>query len=143
MKLLIAMLAGLLFGVGLIFSGMSNPSKVIGFLDLAGSWDPSLVLVMGGAVLVGSLVFPYASQRPKSILGEVMQIPKNTQIDCRLMLGAITFGVGWGLAGYCPGPALASIAHGGTKPLLFVVAMLVGMWLFEVLERRKAKSTQA
>lgn len=89
MKLLIAMLAGLLFGVGLIFSGMSNPSKVLGFLDLAGSWDPSLVLVMGGAVLVGSLVFPYASQRPKSILGEVMHIPKDTQIDRRLMLGGL------------------------------------------------------
>lgn len=143
MKLLIAMLAGLLFGVGLILSGMSNPSKVLGFLDLAGSWDPSLVFVMGGAVLVGSLAFPFASKRPQSILGEVMHIPTATQIDCRLVLGGITFGIGWGLAGYCPGPALASLAQGGTKPLLFVVAMLGGMWLFEVLERRKAKSAQA
>lgn len=94
-------------------------------------------------MLVGSLAFPYANKRPQSILGEVMRIPKATQIDRRLMLGGITFGVGWGLAGYCPGPALASLTQGGTKPLLFVVAMLGGMWLFEVLERRKVKSAQA
>lgn len=140
MKLLTALLAGLLFGLGLILSGMSNPSKVLGFLDLAGRWDPSLAFVMGGAVLVGSLVFPLASKRKHSILGEAMRLPTPTQIDRRLVLGSITFGVGWGLAGYCPGPALASLANCGLKPFIFVVAMLVGMGLFEVLERRKAKT---
>lgn len=140
MKLFIALMAGLLFGLGLILSGMSDPSKVLGFLDLAGRWDPSLGLVMGGAVLVGSLVFPFASKRPQSILGEAMRLPKATHIDRRLVLGGLTFGVGWGLAGYCPGPALASLALGGMKPLLFVVAMLMGMALFEALERKKAKS---
>jgi uncharacterized membrane protein YedE/YeeE len=130
----------LLFGIGLILSGMSDPSKVLGFLDLAGDWDPSLALVLGGAVLVGAMAFPFASKRSKSILGEVMHLPTATQIDRRLVFGSVTFGVGWGLAGYCPGPALASLAQGGLKPLLFVVAMLLGMGLFEVLERMKAKN---
>jgi uncharacterized membrane protein YedE/YeeE len=130
----------LLFGIGLILSGMSDPSKVLGFLDLAGDWDPSLALVLGGAVLVGAMAFPFASKRSKSILGEVMHLPTATQIDRRLVFGSVTFGVGWGLAGYCPGPALASLAQGGLKPLLFVVAMLLGMGLFEMLERMKAKN---
>ena len=143
MKLFIALLSGLLFGVGLILSGMSDPSKVLGFLDLAGSWDPSLAFVMVGAVLVGSLVFPFASKRTQSILGEAMRLPTATQIDRRLVLGGLTFGVGWGLAGYCPGPALASLAQGGMKPLLFFIAMLVGMVLFEVLEHRKTRKTKA
>lgn len=142
MKFLFALLAGVLFGVGLIFSGMSDPSKVIGFLDLAGIWDPSLAFVLGGAVMVGSLVFPFASKQPQSLLGEIMHLPTATQIDRRLVLGSTTFGVGWGLAGYCPGPALASLALGDLKPLIFVVAMLAGMGLFEVLERRKAKTGQ-
>lgn len=140
MKSFFSLLAGLLFGIGLIFSGMSDPSKVIGFLDISGSWDPSLAFVLGGAVLVGLLVFPFVSKRSKSILGEVMHLPTATQIDRRLVLGSVAFGVGWGLAGYCPGPALASLAQGGLKPLLFVVAMLLGMGLFEVLERMKAKN---
>lgn len=113
---------------------------MLGFLDLAGDWDPSLALVLGGAVLVGAMAFPFASKRSKSILGEVMHLPTATQIDRRLVFGSVTFGVGWGLAGYCPGPALASLAQGGLKPLLFVVAMLLGMGLFEMLERMKAKN---
>lgn len=140
MKSFFALLAGLLFGIGLILSGMSDPSKVLGFLDINGSWDPSLAFVLGGAVLVGLLAFPIATKRPKSILGEVMHLPTATQIDRRLVLGSIIFGVGWGLAGYCPGPAFASLAQGGLKPLIFVVAMLLGMGLFEVLERMKAKT---
>ena len=135
MKLLASLLAGLLFGVGLILSGMTDPSKVLGFLDLAGSWDPSLAFVMGGAVIVASLAFPFAVKRPKSILGEAMHLPTATQIDRRLVLGGLTFGAGWGLAGYCPGPALASLAHGGSKPWLFVIAMLVGMAVYELFER--------
>jgi uncharacterized membrane protein YedE/YeeE len=143
MKVFIALLAGLLFGLGLILSGMSDPAKVLGFLDLAGNWDPSLAFVMGGAVVVGSLVFPFATKRPKSILGDAVRLPTATQIDLRLVLGGLTFGVGWGLAGYCPGPALASLALGGIKPLLFFIAMLAGMALFEVLERQKAKGVSA
>lgn len=140
MKSIFALLAGLLFGIGLILSGMSDPSKVIGFLDITGSWDPSLAFVLCGAVLIGLLVFPFASKRSTSILGEVMHLPTATQIDRRLVLGSVTFGVGWGLAGYCPGPAFASLAQGGLKPMLFVGAMLLGMGLFEVLERMKAKT---
>jgi|SRR5690606_146005 len=138
MKMLMALLAGLLFGLGLILSGMTDPSKVLGFLDLAGNWDPSLALVMGGALLVGSLVFGVALKRPTSILGDAMRLPTATKIDRRLVLGSLTFGVGWGLAGYCPGPALASLAQGGAKPFVFFIAMLAGMALFEVLERAQS-----
>ncbi|WP_334187674.1 DUF6691 family protein [Noviherbaspirillum sp.] len=140
MKTLMALLAGLLFGLGLILSGMTDPSKVLGFLDLSGNWDPSLALVMGGALLVGSVAFPFLLKRPKSILGDALRLPTATQIDRRLVLGGLTFGVGWGLAGYCPGPSLASLAQGGIKPLLFFVAMLAGMALFELFEHIKAKS---
>jgi len=136
------LLAGMMFGVGLILSGMSDPSKVIGFLDITGNWDPSLAFVLGGAVAVGLLVFPFAIKRQQSLLGEVMHLPTSTQIDRRLVIGSITFGVGWGLAGYCPGPALASLAYGGFKPLIFFIAMLVGMGFFEMLENRKAKTGQ-
>lgn len=140
MKIFMSLLVGLLFGLGLILSGMSDPAKVLCFLDLAGNWYPSLAFVMGGAVVVGALVFPFAAKRPRSILGDAMRLPTATQIDRRLVLGGLAFGVGWGLAGYCPGPALASLAQGGAKPLLFFIAMLVGMALFELLERAKAKA---
>ena len=140
MKLLMALLAGLLFGLGLILSGMTDPAKVVGFLDFAGNWDPSLAFVMGGALLVGALVFPFATKRPKSILGDALRLPTATRIDRRLVLGSLTFGMGWGLAGYCPGPALASLAQGGTKPFVFFIAMLAGMALFELLESIKSKS---
>ncbi|CAL61098.1 conserved hypothetical protein; putative transporter component domain [Herminiimonas arsenicoxydans] len=135
MKLLMSLVAGLVFGLGLIVSGMANPSKVLGFLDLAGNWDPSLAFVMGGALLVGSLAFPFANKWQRSLLGEAIHLPTATKIDRRLVLGGLTFGVGWGLAGYCPGPALVSLAQGGAKPLLFFVAMIAGMLVFELLER--------
>ena len=135
MTILSALLAGLLFGIGLIVSGMTDPAKVIGFLDLAGNWDPSLGFVMGGAILVGIFAFGAARKRQRSLLGAPMRLPTATVIDRRLVLGSLAFGAGWGLAGYCPGPALASLAAGGDKPLLFTLAMLAGMALFEVLER--------
>ncbi|MEB0136654.1 YeeE/YedE family protein [Actimicrobium sp. CCC2.4] len=136
MKLLLALLAGLVFGLGLILSGMTDPAKVIGFLDITGNWDPSLGLVMGGAILVGLLTFRLTASRAKAYFGDALQIPTSRDIDRRLVLGSLTFGVGWGLAGYCPGPALASLAGGGQQALLFVAAMLAGMMLFTVLEKR-------
>ncbi|MES1982077.1 MAG: YeeE/YedE family protein [Pseudomonadota bacterium] len=138
MKSVMALMAGLLFGTGLIVSGMSDPAKVLGFLDLAGLWDPSLALVMGGAVIVGLVAYPFAEKMPRSLLGDALHIPTATHIDRRLVLGALTFGAGWGLAGYCPGPALASLALGGLKPLLFSIAMLGGMVAFEMLEKVRA-----
>ena len=135
MQLLMALFAGLVFGLGLIVSGMTDPSKVTGFLDLAGAWDPSLALVMGGAIGVGLVAFSFARTRSQSLLGGPMQLPTARQIDRRLVLGGLTFGIGWGLAGFCPGPALASLATGGSKPLIFTAALLVGMVIFEVLDR--------
>ena len=135
MQLLMALLAGLVFGLGLIVSGMTDPSKVTGFLDLAGAWDPSLALVMGGAIGVGLIAFRLARTRSQALLGGPMQLPTARQIDRRLVLGGLTFGVGWGLAGYCPGPVLASLATGGSKPLIFTLAMLVGMAIFEIQDR--------
>ena len=135
MQLLMALFAGLIFGLGLIVSGMTDPSKVTGFLDLAGAWDPSLGLVMGGAIGVGLVAFRFARARSYSLLGAPMQLPKARQIDRKLILGGLTFGVGWGLAGYCPGPALASLATGGSKPLIFSIAMLAGMVIFEIKDR--------
>ena len=140
MQLIVAFAAGLLFGLGLIISGMTNPAKVLGFLDLAGAWDPSLALVMIGAILVGVFAFRLASQREKSLLGDVMRLPTATQIDKRLVLGGITFGAGWGLAGYCPGPAMASLATGSIKPVIFVAAMLAGMVIFEIQDRLAQRS---
>jgi len=138
MQIVTAALAGLLFGVGLVLSGMTNPANIIGFLDLAGPWNPSLALVMGGALLVGLLAFPLAGKRKASLLGAPMRLPSATDIDRRLVLGGLTFGVGWGLAGFCPGPAVAALTIGGPKAWLFLLAMLAGMGIFELLERRKA-----
>lgn len=142
MHIVMALIVGLIFGIGLIVSGMTDPSKVIGFLDLAGRWDPSLGFVMGGAILVGLVAFRFAAGRDKSLLGDVMRLPTATQIDRRLVLGGLAFGTGWGLAGYCPGPALASLASGGSKPLIFAAAMMTGMVIFELLERLPARRKQ-
>lgn len=142
-QIIIALVAGLVFGIGLIVSGMTNPAKVQGFLDLAGYWDPSLAFVMGGAILVGLIAFRFAAGRERTLLGEVMHLPTASGIDRRLMLGGVAFGAGWGLAGYCPGPALVSLAVGGVKPLLFTGAMLAGMGIFEVLERFRRQQRHA
>jgi uncharacterized membrane protein YedE/YeeE len=131
-----AFFVGLLFGLGLIVSGMTNPAKVIGFLDLAGAWDPSLAFVMGGAILIGSGGFALAKNRQRSLLGVPMQLPKSTKLDKRLLLGSLAFGVGWGIAGFCPGPAIVSAAAGQPKAWIFVAAMLFGMVLYSVIEQR-------
>ncbi len=128
-------LVGLLFGLGLILSGMTDPGKVLSFLDLAGLWDPSLAFVMGGAIAVGALAFAVAKKRTRSFLGGAMHVPTARDIDKRLVLGSLLFGVGWGLAGFCPGPAIVSAAAGQPKAMVFIAAMLAGMWLFEMLER--------
>jgi uncharacterized protein len=134
MQALVAFIVGLVFGIGLIVAGMTDPGKVQGFLDLAGSWDPSLAFVMGGAVLLGLGGFALASKRERALLGGAMHLPSSRTVDRRLVAGSVLFGVGWGLGGYCPGPALASLALGG-KPVVFAVAMVAGMVLFELLER--------
>lgn len=135
MQVLMAFIVGLVFGIGLIVAGMTDPAKVQGFLDLAGQWDPSLALVMGGAILVGMLVFPFAAKRERALLGDIMRLPTATRIDRRLVLGGLAFGAGWGLAGFCPGPALAALASGRAEVLLFTGAMLAGMGMFEIFER--------
>lgn len=133
-----ALLAGAVFGVGLIVSGMADPAKVLGFLDLAGTWDPSLAFVMAGAIAVGVIAFAFARKRTVSVLGLQMRMPTATQIDRRLVGGSMLFGIGWGIAGFCPGPALVAFGMGERKAAVFVVAMLVGMALFELMERRRA-----
>ena len=127
---------GLLFGLGLILSGMTDPSKVIGFLDIFGLWDPSLARVMGGAIAVGFFAFALAKKRTVNFLGGALHLPKSSQIDKPLLIGAVLFGAGWGLAGFCPGPALVSLVSGQIKAAAFVVFMLAGMQLFEILARR-------
>ncbi len=128
-------LAGLLFGLGLILSGMTDPGKVLGFLDLFGAWDPSLALVMGGAIAVGLCAFTLAKKRTRNLLGGAMFVPHNQHIDKRLVIGSLLFGAGWGVAGFCPGPALVSMASGQPKALIFVLAMLGGMAVYELLMR--------
>jgi uncharacterized membrane protein YedE/YeeE len=140
MQVIIALIVGMLFGIGLIVSGMTDPSKVIGFLDLAGPWDPSLGLVMAGAIAVALLAFRIAAGRARSLLGDAMRLPSANRIDRRLVLGGLAFGAGWGIAGYCPGPALASLAGGGAKPLIFSAAMLAGMAIFELAERLRSRA---
>lgn len=132
-----ALLSGLVFGLGLIVSGMANPAKVLGFLDLAGEWDPSLVLVMAGAIAVGFFAFLIAKNRTRSVIGAEMKLPTASAIDSRLLTGSALFGAGWGVAGFCPGPGLVALGMGESKALVFVAAMLVGMVIFSWLEKRK------
>ena len=140
MLALASLLAGLVFGLGLILSGMADPAKVLGFLDLAGAWDPSLAFVMIGAIAVGMVAFIVARRRTVSFLGAEMRLPGARHIDRRLVVGGMLFGVGWGIAGFCPGPGLVALGMGEGKALIFVVAMLAGMGIFEWLERPKRLS---
>ena len=140
---LAALLAGLVFGVGLLVSGMANPAKVLAFLDLAGLWDPSLMLVMAGAVGAASVAFALAARRRVSLLGAPMQLPTARRIDRRLVVGSLAFGVGWGLAGFCPGPALVAIGAGEAKAVAFVLAMVAGMGLYEAIERARRAALAA
>ncbi len=124
-----AFLCGLIFGVGLLISGMANPEKVLGFLDLSQGWDPSLAFVMIGAIAVGIAGFALVKGRERAFCGVPILLPKNNAVDRALLVGAILFGLGWGLAGICPGPSLILLGAGVGKGLLFVLAMLAGMWI--------------
>ena len=137
MILAASLFTGLVFGIGLIVSGMADPAKVLGFLDLAGAWDPSLALVMAGAIAVGALAFFIGGRRTLSLLGAKMNLPSARQIDRRLDGGSLLFGIGWGVAGFCPGPALVALGMGQAKAAVFVLAMIAGMLLFEALERAR------
>ena len=134
MAIAASFLAGLLFGVGLIVAGMANPEKVLGFLDLAGAWDPSLALVMGGAIATGAGAFAFMRKKTRTLLGAPVRLPAASNIDRRLIIGSLVFGVGWGLAGICPGPALVLAGYGAMKGLVFLAAMLAGGAVFEFLE---------
>lgn len=136
-----AFVTGLVFGIGLLVSGMADPSKVLGFLDLAGGWDPSLAFVMIGAIAVGAIAFRFARRRARSFLGGVMHLPTSRDIDRRLVIGSLAFGIGWGVAGFCPGPALVALGAGEIKAAVFVLAMLAGMGLFELLESRGRRAS--
>ena len=138
MPLVTAFLAGLLFGGGLILSGMTNPAKVLAFLDLAGQWDPSLGFVMLGAIAVAAVAYRVGGRRARTMFGTSLHLPGAARIDTPLLLGSLTFGAGWGLVGYCPGPALTALSVGGRSTLLFVAAMVAGMAIFEVVERLRS-----
>jgi uncharacterized protein len=129
-------LVGLLFGLGLILSGMTDPGKVQGFLDLAGAWDPSLAFVMGGAVLVGLVAFAFARRRTTTFLGGAMHLPTSREIDKPLVIGSLVFGIGWGLAGFCPGPVLVALGAGHWQALVFTLAMLAGMMVHDLSRER-------
>lgn len=132
-----SLLSGLIFGVGLILAGMANPAKVLAFLDIAGLWDPSLGLVMAGAIGIGLIAFAVAKRRKLSYLGFSIQLPTNRVIDKRLVLGSLAFGVGWGLVGICPAPAFVLLGVGSSKGIIFVIAMVIGMGIYELLESFK------
>ena len=135
MKNVLSLISGLVFGFGLILSGMANPAKVIGFLDIAGSWDPSLAFVMGGAIAIGFFAFKYAETRDTTLLGEELNLPRNNTIDKRLIGGSLVFGAGWGLGGFCPGPGLVSLGMGYSGGIIFALSMVVGMLAFELIQK--------
>jgi len=134
---LTAFFSGLIFGLGLLLAGMTNPAKVLAFLDLAGAWDPSLALVMAGAIAVAVIPLQWARKNRLSLLGARMQLPVKREMDARLIGGSLVFGVGWGIAGICPGPAVAILLTGHWKILIFILAMLAGMYVFSALESRR------
>ena len=134
LKMLVNLFAGTLFGLGLAISGMVDPAKVIGFLDVAGDWDPTLAFVMGGALLVTIPAFRLILKRPRPVLADKFELPTNKDVDARLLGGSALFGIGWGLAGFCPGPAVTALASGLMLVFVFVAAIVVGMavykWIF-------------
>ncbi|MBH3266098.1 YeeE/YedE family protein [Serratia ureilytica] len=137
LKTLLALLSGVIFGLGLIVAGMANPAKVLAFLDVTGAWDPSLALVMAGAIAVAAPAFLWARRRERSLLGETLQIPAAGRLDRRLLAGSALFGIGWGIAGICPGPAWVLAGSEISRVWPFLLAMLAGMALYDVIMRRR------
>lgn len=142
LRFLSPLFAGALFGVGLVLGGMTQPAKVVGFLDVTGDWDPSLILVMGGAVMVYALLYRVFTKREAPLFATTFSLPTRKDLDARLLAGAALFGVGWGLGGFCPGPGLVSLGSGGGKAATFVVTMLAGMELKRRLDLVRARKTQ-
>jgi hypothetical protein len=140
---IVALLTGIIFGLGLAVSGMINPEKVLGFLDIAGAWDPSLALVMGGAVGVTLLTFRRVLKLPKPLFGARFEIPTSASVDSPLLIGATIFGIGWGIAGYCPGPAIAALTIGSIEPIVFIAAFIAGNFLSVMLDRATAAGWRA
>lgn len=136
-----ALLAGLIFGLGLTVSEMVNPAKVLAFLDLFGNWDPSLAFVMGGALVITAIGYRLAWTRDRPFFEDRFQVPGNRQVDTRLAIGAVLFGIGWGLVGLCPGPAISALTFGGAPVFQFLAAMAVGMGVFEGFDRMMARPT--
>lgn len=136
---IMAFISGLMFGIGLLISGMANPSKILGFLDLAGKWDPSLALVMLGAIIIGLPAFYLAKRKRVAFCGEAINLPTANNIDKKLILGSFAFGIGWGLVGFCPGPALVALGTGSIKAIVFTLAMIAGMFIFEMLQHKISK----
>lgn len=135
MKILSALIAGLTFGIGLIIAGMSNPTKVLGFLDVAGQWDPSLAFVMVGAIGASVPIFILAKRRRKTLFGDTIEIPTNTKIDIRLLGGSLIFGIGWGLAGLCPGPAFVLLGSGVARAWIFIAFLFAGFGIARLLQQ--------
>ncbi len=136
MRLLTAFISGGLFSIGLIISGMINPNKVIGFLDIFGQWDPDLAFVMGGAVVVNLITFPFLMKRKAPVCGGEMSLPQNTKVDAPLVVGSIIFGIGWGLVGICPGPGLVNMVTLRPKMLLFMVFLILGVLVKRWISKR-------
>lgn len=134
----VAFVAALLFGSGLALSGMLDPVRVLGFLDVAGVWDPSLAFVLGGAVTVSAIGTVFAGRMKRPALADSFDVPTGRRIDTRLVVGSALFGIGWGLAGFCPGPAIAALSLFMPKALMFVAAMLAGMWIYKITRTEKA-----
>ncbi len=131
---LAAFISGIVFALGLGIGGMTQPAKVIGFLDFTGNWDPSLAFVMIGAIAVHACFYRFIRRRPSPLFAPVFAIPSRTDIDLPLVGGAVIFGLGWGLAGFCPGPALTSLVSGKLSPAIFIVAMIAGMILYKFID---------
>ncbi|MDJ0977590.1 MAG: YeeE/YedE family protein [Erythrobacter sp.] len=131
-RILISLIAGALFGGGLIVSDMVNPARVLAFLDIFGDWDPTLAFVMGGAIVPSALAYAFSKKLSRPLIEERFFVPANRTIDLKLVTGALIFGAGWGLVGYCPGPAIAGLVFGDWQPFVFVASMLAGMWLYRM-----------
>ena len=135
MSAIIALLVGIIFGVGLIIAQMTNPSKIIGFLTFGENWDPSLLFVMASAVFISFFAFSLAKKKNKTLLNLDFELPKRTDIDSSLIVGSALFGIGWGMIGFCPAPAIVSLAFGNSQILLFVISMLAGTYLVKIIKK--------